>query len=335
MTRLWRTLALAAALNMITAVVAAAQTVLVRNAAAGDTVEVVLNSAAVGTSPVDAAGVAKLPFALPAESVATGMDARIYVDNCDTIRRVHIVERNRVVPPAQDGCNRTEITGLYLVRKESTLVVNVAGALPTLLMVKGDFSLKPPSPAPPAPTGLVVYGGGGFASFADEIGHACGNVVECGGDDAVSALTGGASFWVTKWLAVDASYFKPSQPTAKGSETGLAFNSDIDANVFTAGVKVGIPFSRLRIYGSGGGNFHSATTTTVQTLGGETQTFAVDSEGYGWQIGGGLEVWATKWFGLYVEANRMVLQGDALDKTQAEFKDTLSVAVLGARIRLF
>ena len=335
MTRLWRTLALAAALNIITAGVATAQTVLVRNAAAGETVEVVLNSAIVATVPVDTAGAAKVPFALPAESLASGMDARIYVDNCDKIRRVHIVERNRVVPPAQDGCNRTEITGLYLVRKESTLVVNVAGALPTLLMVKGNFSLKPPTPAPPAPTGLVLYGGGGFASFADEIGHACGNVVECGGDDAVSAFTGGASFWVTKWLAIDASYLKPSKPTAKGSETGLTFNSEIEADVLTAGVKIGVPFSRFRIYAGGGGNFHSATTTTVQTLGGETQTIAVDSQGYGWQIGGGLELWATKWFGLYVEANRVSLQGDALDKTKGEFKDTLSVALLGARIRVF
>ena len=117
MTRLWRTLALAAALNIITAGVTTAQTVLVRNAAAGDTVEVVLNSAIVATVPVDTAGVAKVPFALPAESLAAGMDARIYVDNCDKIRRIHIVERNRIVPPAQDGCNRTEITGLYLVRK--------------------------------------------------------------------------------------------------------------------------------------------------------------------------------------------------------------------------
>lgn len=335
MTRLWRTLALAAALNTITAGVTTAQTVLVRNAAAGDTVEVVLNSAIVATIPVDTAGVAKVSLALPAEFLAAGMDARIYVDNCGKVRRIHVVERNRVVPPAQDGCNRTEITGLYLVRKESTLVVNVAGALPTLLMVKGNFSLKPPSPAPPAPIGLVLYGGGGFASFADEIGHACGNLVECGGDDAVSAFTGGASFWVTKWLALDASYLKPSKPTAKGSETDMTFNSDVDADVFTAGVKIGVPFSRLRIYASGGGNFHSATTTTVETLGGGTQTIAVDSQGYGWQIGGGLEVWATKWFGLYVEANRVSLQGDALDKTKGEFKDTLSVALLGARIRLF
>jgi hypothetical protein len=335
MTRLWRALTIAAALNMIMAGAATAQTVLVRNATAGDTVEVVLNAATVAKGPVDSEGVARLPFALPAESLAAGMDARIYVDNCPSIRRVHVVERNRVVPPTQDGCNRTEITGLYLVRRESTLVVNVAGALPTLLMVKGNFSLKPPSPAPPAPKGLVVYGGGGFTSFADEIGHACGNVVECGGDDAVSAITGGASFWVTKWLALDASYLKPSKPTAKGSETDLTFSSDIDADVVTAGVKIGIPFSRLRIYGSGGGNFHRATTTTIQTLAGATQTIAVDSEGYGWQIGGGLEVWATKWFGLYVEADRVVLQGDALDKSKGEFKDTLSVAWLGARIKLF
>ena len=69
---------------------------------------------------------------MPADALQQGMDSRIYVDSCANIRRVHIVERNLIVPPAQDGCNRTEITGLYLVRRENTLVVNVAGALPTL-----------------------------------------------------------------------------------------------------------------------------------------------------------------------------------------------------------
>ena len=335
MTRFWRTLAVAAALNMVCAGVATAQTVLVRNAAAGDTVEVVLNGAPVGSRPVDAENAAKVPFALPADALQTGMDSRIYVDSCANIRRVHIVERNLIVPAAQEGCNRTEITGLYLVRRENTLVVNVAGALPTLLMVKGNFSLKPPTPAPPAPKGLIVYGGGGFANFADEIGLACGNVTECGGDDAVSAWTGGASYWITNWLGADVSYLKPSKPTAKGSGTDLTFNSDIDANVFLAGVKVGVPFSRLRIYGTGGANFHSATTRTVQTLAGDTHAIVVDSEGIGWQVGGGLEVWATKWFGLYAEFSRIALRGDALDETKGEFKDNLSVAMLGGRIRIF
>ena len=335
MATFWRTLAVAAALNMISAGVATAQTVLVRNASAGDTVEVLLNGAPAASGQVDAEGAVRLPFALPAESLASGMDSRIYVDNCGKIRRVHVLERNRVVPAAQDGCNRTEITGLYLVRRENTLVVNVAGALPTLLMVKGNFSLKPPTPAPPAPKGFVVYGGGGFSSFADEIGHACGNIVECGGDDAVSVYTAGASYWITNWLALDASYLKPSKPTAAGEETNLEFNSEIDVNVIAAGIKIGVPFSRLRFYATGGGNFHRATTTTTQTLSGATQTIAVDSEGIGWQAGAGIEVWATKWFGLYAEVSKVVLKGEALDKTQGEFSDSLSVAMLGARIRVF
>jgi hypothetical protein len=335
MTRFWRTLAVAAALNMMAAGVAAAQTVLVRNAVAGDTVEVVLNGATVASGPVDSAGVAKLSFALPAEWLANGMDSRIYVDNCAKIRRVLITERNQVVAAAQDGCNRTEITGLYLVRRENTLVVNVAGALPTLLMVKGNFSLKPPSPAPQAPKGLVLYGAGGFSSFADEIAQSCGNVTECGGDDAVSAWTAGVSYWITNWLALDGSYLKPSKPTAQGGGSGLEFKSDIDANVFQGGIKIGVPFRRLRIYGTGGVNFHSATTRTIQTLSGATQAIVVDSEGLGWQAGGGIEVWATKWFAIYAEASKVALKGDALDKTKGEFKDSLSVAMLGGRIRLF
>ncbi|HXG56110.1 MAG TPA: hypothetical protein VNJ03_12090 [Vicinamibacterales bacterium] len=334
-TKLWRMLAAVAALNVATVGAAAAQTVLVRHAASGETVEVLLNGAPVASGPVGAEGVAKVAFAMPADSLPSGMDARISVDTCDKLRRVHIVERSRVPPAAQDGCNRHEISGLYLVRRDSTLVVSVAEAIPTLLLVKGDFSLKPPSPAPPAPKGFVIYGGGGFARFADAVANACGTVADCGGDDVVGAYTGGASFWITKWLALDGGYTKPSKATAEGAGSGFAFDSETDVHVITAGAKIGVPFSRLRIYANGGGNFHRATTTTVQTIGAASQTIAVKTDGFGWQAGGGIEVWATKSFALYAEANKVMLDGKPRDGTEGDFKDSLSVAVIGVRIRLF
>ncbi|MBA3296255.1 MAG: hypothetical protein H0U19_04915 [Acidobacteria bacterium] len=334
-TRLWRTLVATAALHMITAGVVAAQTVLVRHATAGETVEVLLNSTSIASGEVGSDGAARVTFALPADALESGMDARISVDNCAKIRRVHVVERSRVAPPVQDGCNRHEINGLYLIRRESTLVVSVAGAIPTLLLVKGNFSLKPPSPAPPAPKGLVIYGGGGFARFSDEIANACGTVADCGGNDVVGIYTGGASLWITKWLALDGSYLRPSKGTADGTGLNYEFDSEVDAHVITAGGKIGVPFSRLRIYANGGGNFHRATTTTVQTISGASQTIEVKTDGFGWQFGGGIEVWASRSFALYAEANRVFLKGKPVDGTEGDFKDGLSLAVIGARIRLF
>lgn len=334
-TKLWQMLAAVAALNMVTAGAATAQTVLVRHAASGETVEVVVNGAPVASGPVGAEGVAKVAFAMPAGALQSGMDARISVDACDKLRRVHIVERSRVPPAAQDGCHRHEINGLYLVRRESTLVVSVAEAIPAILLVKGDFSLKPPSPAPPAPKGFVIYVGGGFARFADATANACGTVADCGGDDVVGTYTGGASLWITRWLALDGSYMKPSKATAEGTGSGFAFDSEIDAHVIMAGAKIGVPFSRLRIYANGGGNVHRATTTTVQTIGAASQTIVVKTDGLGWQAGGGIEVWATKSFALYAEANKIMLKGKPQDGTEGDFKDSLSVAVMGVRIRLF
>jgi hypothetical protein len=335
MTRFWRTLAAATAVSMIAAGTATAQTVLVRHATPGETVDVVVNSAAAVSDVVGPDGVARVGFALPAEWLRSGMDARIFADSCVNRRRVLIIERNAPVPAAAEGCTRSDIAGLYLVRRESTLVVNVAGTIPTLLLVKGNFSLKPPTPAPSSSKGLVLYGGGGFASFPDEVDHACGNVSDCGGDDTVGMFTGGASFWVTKWLALDGSYVKPSKPTAAGGDELDGFDSTIDVEFLTAGGKLAVPVGRMRIYVTGGATFHRATTTVVQTIAGASQTIPVETEGVGWYAGGGFEVWATKWFGLYAEGSRSVLKGDRTDKAEGSFNEAMNVAVLGARVRIF
>src|SRR6478752_5667375 len=96
MTRLWRLLAVAAALNLTAgAALAAAQTVMVRHTPPGTSVEVVLDDAVVGTGTSDASGDVSIDFKLPDPGE---LDANISVDVCDKSRRVLIVDRNKRGP---------------------------------------------------------------------------------------------------------------------------------------------------------------------------------------------------------------------------------------------
>jgi hypothetical protein len=62
--RIWRAVVFTAALSVLGAGVATAQTVIVRKAAPGSMIEVVLNAATVGTGTVDANGDATVPVNL-------------------------------------------------------------------------------------------------------------------------------------------------------------------------------------------------------------------------------------------------------------------------------
>ena len=103
--------------------VAAAQTLIARRAPIGSTIELLVNSTKAGPAQADAAGDAKIPFTLPAGK--TEIDARVYVDTCGETRRVLVADRDSVAVPPETDCIRQEVTGVFLVRKVSSLVVNV------------------------------------------------------------------------------------------------------------------------------------------------------------------------------------------------------------------
>src|SRR5262245_54055611 len=96
MTNPWRPLALAAALHVVVCVgVAAAQTVIVRRAPAGSKVEFVLNADTIGDAVVNADGDATIVAKVPGK---TDMDAYLYVDTCDALRRIFVVQRGQSPP---------------------------------------------------------------------------------------------------------------------------------------------------------------------------------------------------------------------------------------------
>jgi len=142
----WRLVATTAASVLFTAGAASAQTVYLRNAPAGSSVEILVNAASAGTGEVDSEGEAKVAFKLPEGK--TEMDANVFVDACDAgkRRKVVISDRVRLPPPPAEGCERREIAGVYWVRPINTLVVDVGAVAPSLLLVRGAYT--PPKRGP-------------------------------------------------------------------------------------------------------------------------------------------------------------------------------------------
>lgn len=315
---------------------AAAQTVMVRGAVPGETIEVMLDGVVAGTGTIDATGVGTAGFTLPADGTGRPeMNARLSVDTCGTTRRIHIVEQNRLPPDPQADCSRSDIGGIYWVRQRSTIVVNVANPIPMVLLRQGTYNPNAGGPRRPSPTGLVLFGGGGLAQLPDVFVLTCGTVDECGGDETVGAYTAGVGYWLTRWFGVEASYTKPSTLPAEGTFGEFTFRDTIDLHVVSLVGKLAIPLGPIRLYGQGGGTWHESTSTTVQTLGAESQTFELKAEGWGWTAGGGIEAWVAPRFALYAEANVSQLNGDAIDGSTGEFSNRMRTAVFGARVKIF
>jgi outer membrane protein with beta-barrel domain len=341
--------ALAAALIVSLGAAANAQTLVVRGAPPNSTVEFVLNNSPMGSATVNAEGDAVIPS--KAGVTKADMDAFIYVDACDTLRRVFIEERGTLPPAPESGCNRTQISGSsFLVKRISTVVITVSGALPAVLLRQGSYDLhKQERTWTPTSFGLVLFGGGGLTRFSQTSALSCGNATECAGDDVGFGFTAGADFWLSPYIAAEVSYTKPADSTADGSGTGFRFNSAIDAHILNIAGKVGIPVKRARIYGKGGATYHRATWETNQTIDpvermtdsgtvtvpGGTQNYRLDTGGWGWSFGGGVEIWLVRSFALYAEGGRFAIKGSARDGADGSLDEGVMYVVAGGRVRLW
>ena len=338
MLRSWWLPVLAALLNVcLGAGVAAAQTVVVRKAPPGTPVEVVVNATPVGSANVDPNGDAKLVFDLAAAAGKPEIDANVFVDTCDTSRRVVIIERDRLPAPAEAGCVRRQISGVFWVRKVNTIVIDVSGVNPTLLLVVGWYSLDPDKPDRPRTAnlgGLVVFGGGEFGSFSAARDLACGNVTPCGGHDSGLGYTAGATYWFGRFIAAEASYMKPGKVTANGSGEGHSFDSSLDTKMLMIVGKIGVPIGPVKLYGLGGLNYHEALSRTTQTIDGASQTSEHQTQGWGTLFGGGLDAWIASRIGLYFEGGFAEAQGRPIAGGELEIDDTMKYVVVGVRVRL-
>lgn len=341
----WRLLVIAAASTLtLGAGPLAAQTVMVRNAPAGAPVELAFDATTVATGTADADGVATLALNL-ASLGKTEIDANIYVDVCGTTRRVVIVERARTPAAPAAGCDRREIPGLYWVRPINTVVVDVGGFIPKVLLVKGSYTPPKPGattsegsevakPKRPAPTGVVLSGGAGIARFRDARLLACGNVTPCGGHDSKFGYTGGITYWFTRYLAAEGTYIKPLEVTATGSGDTFNFTSSLSSDVFTIVGKLAAPFGPVRLYGQAGTNYHQAVSTTTDTIGGATQSFELRTHGWSWVYGGGFEGWVNNRVAIFAEFNFARIKGVDERGGEGQIDDRLRTVMGGLRVRL-
>lgn len=335
MSNFLRLLPLAAVLHLAGAGAAAAQTVLVKGAAPGERVEVVVNAAPAGTGTVAADGMASVAANIPANAAgALEMDARLYVDACDKVRRVLIVERNQLPAPAQAGCARSDVGGVYWVRQRSTIVIDVSGPIPDVLLRQGSYNPNAPVRRL-APTGLVLFGGGGLAQASQEPLIACGTVSDCAGAGYVGAYSAGATLWITRWLGVEGSYLKPSKMRVEGNGGTYTFTSELDAHVVNLVGKVGVPLGPVRLFGQGGTTYHEATNTMVQTIGTASQTVETRTDGWSYTFGGGLEAWISSRIALYGEAGSTKLKGKERLAGEIVIDDRLTHFTVGLRVRVF
>jgi hypothetical protein len=329
-----RPVVLAAALGLTAgATVAAAQSVILRQAPPESPVQVFLNSAQVGAGTVAANGDVIVPLKTPARRA--DMDAQVFLDVCDKTYRVQIVERTAAVPPLEAGCDRKDIPGVFLVRRITTFVINLGGASPTMLLIQGRYSLDPKKVWSPWPTGLVLSGAGAYTFMSNAPSRACGNVSDCNPDGSGLGYTGTATFWFSRLFAVEAVYIKPATAKGSGSGTGFTFDSGLDADVFTFTGQIAAPIEKVRIYGHGGMNYSDALFETHETLGGIAHTLQLKTTGWGWNFGGGMEVWVRESAALYAGFDFIKLKGKPEDGNEGELDENLKVIQVGVRVRLW
>jgi len=341
-----RLLGLAAALNVSLGLgTAAAQRVMVRHAPSGMPVEVLLNGAVAATGTADEAGDATIGFTLPEKEGKAEIDANIFVDVCDKMRRVIIAEVSRPAPPPGEGCERREISGLFWVRRVNTIVVDLAGVNPTLLLINGNYTPPRPRtpeeeaaggeaiPHAPLPKGLIMFAAGGITAFRDALSLACGTAQTCSGDGSPYAYTFGATYWFTRNFGVEGSFLHPQKIKATGGD-GYAFDTTLNADIWNIVGKAGVQAGPVRLYGQGGLSYHQATHTTNETIGEATQRFELQTKGWSYVYGGGGEIWVKPRVAIFGELDFAKVKGDATDESEARIDDRARSLLVGVRVHI-
>ena len=347
MLRPLRPLSLAALALIMGSGTAAAQTLYVRKAPPGSTINLIVNATKAGSAQTDENGDVRIPIDLPTHIKKQEIDARVFADTCESARTVTITERTFAPLPAEEGCTRQEITGVFLLRRVSSVVVNVGSPVATLLLRQGSYSLRARGPRRSAPTGLVAFAGATMVNYADALDFGCSGVPTCSGDDSGFSYTAGAEYWFSKYVSAEGGYFKPPDLTIEGSGTGYRFNSFLEPHLFYGAGKIGIPAGPVRFYGKVGFNYHRAESGTTQHVdefsvtdenGVTTVTPArdttvnADTSGWGWLLAGGAEAWVGRRFALYCEFGGAGIKGDSEIAEQGRIDNRIRTFIFGGRV---
>lgn len=346
-------LVLAAVMVFAAARSADAQTVIVRNAPPGAGVQVTFNNGSPVSAKADGYGDARLE--LPSGGRET--DVQIHTDVCGAAVKVMVNEPGQP-PGAEDaGCTRKDMWGVYILRAITTFVVEVNGNEASVFVAQGA---PPPAwlqrgsqritklPWGEPGRGLTLSIGSGISAFGNVQTRLCGSTT-CTSDDVGLLLHAAADFWFMTHVAVHAGYLRVGDVTATGSGATYRFETRRVARLATVGIKGGVPVGPARIYALGGLNRHEATetisetvddrTVTVdgvnRTIAGGTQAFGQKTSGWSWMLGGGFELWTSKWVGVYAEFMRARLKGSPEGGGDGGLDEQGNFIAGGARIRLW
>jgi hypothetical protein len=335
--------------------VATAQTVIVRRAPAGGTVDIVMGPDVLGSGTADPLGDASVTLKTFPRAPATEMSLQVFIDVCGAGRRVVLVERSFQAPAVALDCLRRAIAGFYAVRPISTLVIDVGDAVPTLRIRQGPAPaawLRHGPPPPPslfsAAPGLELFGAATFVTFREAVGRSCGTVRGCAGKDFTPSFAAGAAYWVSPYFGAHASNLRAGTVNVSATGPGFRFDTAIDVEALTIGGIVGVPIGRTRLYGHIGANRHRAAAVTVETtddavvivdgvprtIPGGTETFVLNTAGWGWQFGGGFDLWLTPAFALFVEGGSGPIKGTNRDTPEGVLDDHITFVLIGGRVRL-
>ncbi|HZP47065.1 MAG TPA: outer membrane beta-barrel protein [Vicinamibacterales bacterium] len=339
-----RRLAFALPLIVCLASLASAQTVIVTHAPAGAPVDVVFDNDRVANAVADSNGQATLTFALPPQ--LTEADVHVATERCGDTRRVLLVERGIQGAPPTTPCDRRDFPDVFVVQRITTFVVDFTNPTPSVHLRQG------PAPAawlgdegastsrlnlPPAPKGLLVSGGVGFAAAGNWTDTVCGtNTTSCTATGTARALSASAAYWLTPNIGVEAGYLRPSDASASGSGTDFTFTSTRKTEVALISGLVGGAIGGFRIYGRGGATYHRATLSTsetVQSVG--SQNLESKTAGWSWHAGGGFEMWLKPYVALYVDGGVVQLRGNGVGGADAVMDEQLIVANVGVRLHLW
>jgi hypothetical protein len=355
----WRALALVLSIELVGAGVAAAQSLVVRNATPGSIIEVVVNASPSGSAVADAEGDATVPVPLVADARGETI-VRVVVDACGDRHQVVVVQADEVVPPATIGCTRRPVDGLFLVRRVTSLALDLGTTTPVLRIRQGPvpddwFRRLPDGDLRPRWTtreGIVLSATGVMASLSGVTESECGAVLPCSSQGGRAAYAGSAGMWLTRNIGAAFYYMRPGTVAVSGGVLGQPYRFETRIRPEDIGAVVGmlgVPAGGVRLYGFGGPNRHRATarmTLTVDdaiveidddqvVIPGGTQTVIRRTSGYGWTAGGGAEIWTARWLALYAESGMHILRGSDVDGGEVRFDRRMPFVQFGFRLAPF
>jgi hypothetical protein len=147
---------------------------------------------------------------------------------------------------------------------------------------------------------------------------------------------------------VHAGYLRAGTVEVSGSGDGFEFDTTVDVEVLSLSGIGGVPLGRVRLYAMAGVNRHRSAAVTVETtddvvviedgvprtIAGGTETFVLNTSGFGWQFGGGLDVWVLPAAGFFIEAGAGPVKGPSQDAPEGRTDDHITYVQIGGRIRL-